>query len=138
VNEQGQLVAQLGQPRQRLLGDLLAHPSRWLPLDGGTVSVGRMSALSANELLLGLGLVAVLAVGSQLLARLLRLPAIVVLLPVGFLAGVLTKDVQPSYLLGPLYQPFVSVAVGVILFEAGLRLCFRDITRGSGSWWLGS
>jgi NhaP-type Na+/H+ or K+/H+ antiporter len=25
-------------------------------------------------------------------------------------------------------QPFVSVAVGVILFEAGLRLSFRDVT----------
>ncbi len=86
------------------------------------------SALSANDLLLGLGLVLVLAVGSQLLARVLALPAIVVLLPVGFIAGILTKDVRPSDLLGALYQPFVSVAVGVILFEAGLRLSFRDVT----------
>ena len=30
-------------------------------------------------------------------------------------------------MLGALYQPFVSVAVGVILFEAGLRLSFRDV-----------
>ena len=73
--------------------------------------------LSANELLLGIGLVVVLAVGSQLFARALRLPAIVVLLPVGFVAGILTNDVRPGDLLGPLYQPFVSVAVGVILFE---------------------
>jgi NhaP-type Na+/H+ or K+/H+ antiporter len=77
---------------------------------------------------LGIGLVLVLAVGSQLVAGALRLPAIVVLLPVGFVAGILTKDVQPSDLLGQLYQPFVSVAVGVILFEAGLRLSFRDVT----------
>jgi NhaP-type Na+/H+ or K+/H+ antiporter len=89
---------------------------------------GVTTALSTNELLAGMGLVVVLAVGSQLFARVLRLPAIVVLLPVGFVAGILTKDVQPSYLLGPLYQPFVSVAVGVILFEAGLRLSFGDIT----------
>jgi NhaP-type Na+/H+ or K+/H+ antiporter len=86
------------------------------------------TALTGNGLLLGIGLVLTLAVGSQLLARVLRLPAIVVLLPVGFVAGILTKDVQPSDLLGPLYQPFVSVAVGVILFEAGLRLSFRDVT----------
>lgn len=86
------------------------------------------TALSTNELLAGIGLVLVLAVGSQLLAKVSRLPAIVVLLPIGFVAGILTKDVQPSYLLGPLYQPFVSVAVGVVLFEAGLRLSFRDIT----------
>jgi NhaP-type Na+/H+ or K+/H+ antiporter len=87
-----------------------------------------MTALSTNDLLAGIGLVLVLAVGSQLSARVLRLPAIVVLLPVGFVAGILTKDVQPSYLLGPLYQPFVSVAVGVILFEAGLRLSFGDVS----------
>jgi NhaP-type Na+/H+ or K+/H+ antiporter len=84
--------------------------------------------LSTNQLLLGIGLVLILAVGSLVLARTLRLPAIVVLLPVGFVAGTLTRDVQPSDLLGPLYQPFVSVAVGVILFEAGLRLSFRDVT----------
>ncbi len=76
------------------------------------------SALSTNDLLLGIGLVLALAVSSQLVAKLLALPAIVVLLPVGFVAGILTKEVQPSELLGPLYQPFVSVAVGVILFEA--------------------
>ena len=87
-----------------------------------------MAALSTNDLLLGIGLVLALAVGAQLLAGVLRLPAIVVLLPVGFIAGILTDDVQPSDLLGPLYQPFVSVAVGVILFEAGLRLSFRDVT----------
>ena len=86
------------------------------------------TALSTNQLLLGIGLVLVLAVGSRLVARTLRLPAIVLLLPVGFVAGILTKDVQPSHLLGPLFQPFVSVAVGVILFEAGLRLSFRDVT----------
>ncbi len=58
----------------------------------------------------------------------MRLPAIVVLLPVGFVAGILTEDVHPNDLLGALYQPFVSVAVGVILFETGLRLSFRDVT----------
>ena len=76
----------------------------------------------SDEVLLGLGLVLVLAVSAQLLARRLRLPAIVVLLPVGFLAGVATDDVHPDALLGQLFQPFVSIAVGVILFEAGLML----------------
>src|SRR5262249_38070101 len=56
-------------------------------------------------------------------------PAIVVLLPAGFLAGICTDDVHPAQLLGSLYQPFVSIAVGVILFEAGLRLSFGEIAR---------
>jgi NhaP-type Na+/H+ or K+/H+ antiporter len=83
--------------------------------------------MSSNQILFGVGLVLVLAVSSQLLARVLRVPALVVLLPVGFLAGVATDDVHPGDLLGSLYQPFVSIAVGVILFEAGLRLSFEEV-----------
>jgi NhaP-type Na+/H+ or K+/H+ antiporter len=89
-----------------------------------------MSGLSTDDILLGLGLVVVLAIGSQLLARRLAIPAIVVLLPVGFIAGIATEDVHPDQLLGALYQPFVSLAVGVILFEAGLRLTFREVAVG--------
>src|SRR6188472_4580133 len=85
--------------------------------------------MSTDDVLLGLGLVIVLAVGSQVLAGRLRLPAIVVLLPVGFLAGIATDDVHPDALLGALYQPFVSLAVGIILFEAGLRLSLGAIGR---------
>jgi NhaP-type Na+/H+ or K+/H+ antiporter len=84
-------------------------------------------ALSTNDIMLGLGLVLALAVGSQLAGRRLDLPAIVVLLPVGFLAGAATDDVHPDQLLGALYQPFVSLAVGIVLFEAGLRLSFDEI-----------
>ena len=85
--------------------------------------------MTSDDVLLGLGLVLVLAVGSQLVAGRLRLPAIVVLLPVGFVAGIATDDVHPDQLLGQLYQPFVSLAVGVILFEAGLRLSFREVSQ---------
>jgi NhaP-type Na+/H+ or K+/H+ antiporter len=83
--------------------------------------------LSTNDILLGIGLVLALAVGSQLTGRWLGLPAIVVLLPAGFLAGAVTDDVHPDQLMGALFQPFVSLAVGIILFEAGLRLSFDEI-----------
>ena len=86
-----------------------------------------VAPLSSNDVLLGLGLVLALAVGSQLVGRWLSLPAIVVLLPAGFLAGAATNDVHPQELLGVLYQPFVSLAVGIVLFEAGLRLSFDEI-----------
>ena len=87
--------------------------------------------VTTNEILLGIGLVLVLAVGSQLLARRLSMPAIVVLLPAGFIAGIATDVVKPEDLLGNLYQPFVSLAVGVILFEAGLRLSFGEMALGA-------
>jgi Sodium/hydrogen exchanger family len=83
--------------------------------------------MTTNQILFGLGLVLILAVSSQLLARPLRAPALVVLLPAGFLAGIATDNVHPDNLLGSLYQPFVTIAVGVILFEAGLRLSFEEV-----------
>jgi NhaP-type Na+/H+ or K+/H+ antiporter len=86
--------------------------------------------MSTDQILLGLGLVFVLAVSSQLLAHRLGFPAIVVLLPAGFVAGIATDDVHPEALLGALYEPFVTLAVSIILFEAGLRLSFAEIAPG--------
>ena len=52
--------------------------------------------MTTNQILIGLGLIVVLAVGSQVLASRLRIPALIVLLPVGFTAGALTSDVNPD------------------------------------------
>lgn len=87
--------------------------------------------LTADEALAGLGIVIVLAIGCQVLAARLRLPAIVLLLPAGFIAGAITHDVNPNYLFGSTFEPLVSLAVGLILFEAGLRLRFAR--RGGGA-----
>ncbi len=87
-------------------------------------------ALSTNAILTGLGLVIVLAVGSRLVAVRFRIPAIVLLLPVGFIAGAITDDVHPEALFGETFQPLVSLGVGLILFEAGLRLNLRELEGG--------
>ena len=83
--------------------------------------------MTTDQILTGIGLVITLAVAAQLLAARFGVPAIVLLLPAGFIAGNLTSDVDPNQLLGDLYQPFVAVAVGVILFEAGSQLSVREI-----------
>lgn len=70
-----------------------------------------------------------LAVGTRLLAERLRLPAIVLLLPVGFAAGAMTSDLDPNNLFAGAFQPMVSLGVGIILFEAGIRLRLRDMTE---------
>jgi NhaP-type Na+/H+ or K+/H+ antiporter len=46
--------------------------------------------VSIDQVLLGVGLILVLAVGSQVLASRLRIPALIILLPAGFTAGALT------------------------------------------------
>ena len=78
--------------------------------------------MSTNQVLFGVGLIVVLAVGSQVLASRLRIPALIVLLPAGFISGALTTDVHPDRLLGPAFQPLVSIAVALILYDSGRAL----------------
>ncbi|WP_189544641.1 cation:proton antiporter [Streptomyces gelaticus] len=78
--------------------------------------------MTSGQVMVGVGLIVVLAVGSQLLASRLRVPALLILLPVGFAAGALTDTVNPEKLLGEAFSPLVSLAVAVILYEAGLGL----------------
>jgi len=86
----------------------------WRQVEGAT--------LSTDQVLFGLGLIIVLAVGSQVLASRLRVPALILLLPAGFIAGAITDDVDPNRLLGSAWQPVVSLSVAVILYNAGLLL----------------
>ena len=83
--------------------------------------------MTTNQILTGVGLILALAVGSQVLASRLRIPAIIVLLPAGFIAGALTTDVDPQRLLGPAFEPLVSLSVAVILYDAGLSLDMRKL-----------
>src|SRR6516225_8445509 len=83
--------------------------------------------MSTDQILFGLGLILVLAVGSQVLASRLRIPALIILLPAGFTAGVLTTDVNPDRLLGAAFQPLVSLAVAVILYDSGLALRWGSV-----------
>src|SRR5262245_44545480 len=78
--------------------------------------------MSTDQILFGVALILVLAVGSQVLASRLRIPALIILLPAGFTAGALTSDVNPQRLLGPAFQPLVSLAVALILYDSGLGL----------------
>ena len=83
--------------------------------------------MTTDQILTGVGLILVLAVGSQVLASRLRIPALILLLPAGFIAGALTSDVNPQRLLGPAFEPLVSLSVAVILYDAGLGLDLRKL-----------
>src|SRR5215475_3639560 len=83
---------------------------------------GDAGPVTTDQVLFGVGLILLLAVGSQVLASRLRIPALIILLPAGFTAGALTSDVDPQRLLGASFQPLVSLAVAVILYDAGLAL----------------
>ncbi|MEV0650982.1 cation:proton antiporter [Phytomonospora sp. NPDC050363] len=83
--------------------------------------------MTTEQILIGVGLTLVLAVGSQIVADRLQMPALIVLLPVGFTAGILTDDIKPNLLLGDAFEPLVSLAVAIILYDAGLGLDLRGL-----------
>ncbi|MXU66525.1 cation:proton antiporter [Oceanomicrobium pacificus] len=72
-------------------------------------------------------LIGLLGVGSQWIAWRLNLPAIVVMLAAGLIAGPVTGILHPEEAFGEFFSPIVSVAVAVILFEGGLTLNLREL-----------
>ncbi|KPK06737.1 MAG: hypothetical protein AMS20_04105 [Gemmatimonas sp. SG8_28] len=80
-----------------------------------------------EHLLIGLATIIVLGMGAQWLSWRLRLPAILFLLIVGFLAGPVAGVIDPDALLGDLLFPVVSLFVAIILFEGGLSLDVAEL-----------
>ncbi len=84
-----------------------------------------------HDIGLKIALIGVMGMGAQWLAWRLRLPAIVLLLLAGVLAGPATGFVNPAEDFGTIYRPLVSLAVAIILFEGGLTLNFKEISETS-------
>ncbi len=76
---------------------------------------------------MGLAAIIVLGIGAQWLAWRISLPAILLLLIFGFIAGPVTGLINPNQLFGNLLLPLVSVTVAIILFEGGLSLKFSEV-----------
>ncbi|MBO9464832.1 sodium:proton antiporter [Tropicibacter sp. R15_0] len=75
-----------------------------------------------------MALVGALGVGSQWLAWRMRLPAIVLMLAAGLLAGPGLGVLNPSAQFGDLLKPMVAIAVAIILFEGGMVLNLHSLS----------
>ncbi|MDX1617383.1 MAG: cation:proton antiporter [Balneolaceae bacterium] len=87
----------------------------------------------SEVLLYGLISIVVFGVGAQWLAWRFKLPAILLLLLAGIVAGPITNLLNPDQLLGDILPPFISASVGIILFEGGLSLRFSELRDIGGS-----
>jgi NhaP-type Na+/H+ or K+/H+ antiporter len=87
----------------------------------------------ADRLLIVLTGILGIGIGSQWLAWRIRAPAILLLLSAGFVAGPLIGFVRPDEQFGVLLLPAVSLSVGLILFEGGLSLEFRELREAGRS-----
>ncbi len=88
---------------------------------GGVDVVGAMAAIG------------VLGVGAQWIAWRLNIPAIVLMLLAGLLAGPVFGILNPEQDLGPITGPIISIAVAVILFEGGMTLNLHSLRDASKS-----
>lgn len=82
-----------------------------------------------EHLLIGLASIIVLGVGAQWVAWWLHVPAILLLLLCGLVAGPLTGLLNPDALMGDLLLPVVSISVAIILFEGGLTLRMYELPQ---------
>jgi NhaP-type Na+/H+ or K+/H+ antiporter len=85
------------------------------------------------EQALAIGVLTVLVggVAVQWLAWRFRVPAIVLLLAVGLLAGPVFGIIHPSHAMGATLGPLVGLAVSIVVFEGGLALNIREL-RAAG------
>jgi len=77
-------------------------------------------------------LIGVAGVASQWIAWRLGMPAIVMMLAAGLIAGPATGWLDPGHALGEMLEPAIALAVAIIVFEGGLNLDIREL-RAAGS-----
>ena len=86
-----------------------------------------------ESILLDITVVILLGIGAQWLAWRFRLPSILLLLLVGFLAGPVLGFLNPAALQGDWLFAFVSLSIGIILFEGGLSLRLDELKEVGGA-----
>jgi len=80
-----------------------------------------------EHLFIAIASILVFGIGAQWAAWRFKLPAILLLLISGILAGPVFELLDPDILMGDLFTPFISVSVAIILFEGGLSLRFSEL-----------
>lgn len=80
------------------------------------------------SLLFTIMLIGLLGIGSQWIAWRYRMPAIVIMSITGLIVGPFFGLINPEEDFGALYDPIISVAVAIILFEGSLSLRFKELS----------
>lgn len=81
-----------------------------------------VTSLSPGQIMLAAALVMGLATACQVVAPRLRIPALILLLPTGFLLGFIAPQFRFDAILGNAFPVAVDLIVAVILFQGGLEL----------------
>ena len=77
---------------------------------------------SPQDIMLAAALIVGIATLCQIAAPFLRVPSLVLLLPAGFLLGLVAPQFSMDQILGPAFPVAVDLMVALILFQGGLEL----------------
>jgi NhaP-type Na+/H+ or K+/H+ antiporter len=98
--------------------------------------VSAVSEPTAQQVILATVFVFGIATACQVVAPRLRIPALVLLLPAGFLLGIIAPNDTPGVVLGSIFPTAVDFVVAIILFNGGVGLTAiklqakeRDVVR---------
>lgn len=89
--------------------------------------------LSEQQVILGITLIFAVAIACQAIAPRLRIPSLVLLLPAGFVLGILVPAANAVGILGTSFGPIVDIVVAIILFQGGMELSLRNMSNAEGS-----
>lgn len=81
-----------------------------------------MTSLSPGQIMLAAALIFGIATACQVIAPRLRVPALILLLPAGFVLGWVAPELSGEAILGSAFPVVVDLVVAVILFHGGLEL----------------
>lgn len=86
-----------------------------------------------HDLIFVLSSIVVLGIGAEWLAWRLHIPAIVLLLSIGFLVGPVMGWINPEQAFGPMLHPLIALSVAIVLFEGGLNLQWHEYKEASAN-----
>ena len=89
--------------------------------------------LSEQQVILGITLIFAVAIACQAIAPRLRIPSLVLLLPAGFVLGIVAPAANAVGILGASFGPIVDIVVAIILFQGGMELSLRKMSSEEGS-----
>lgn len=81
----------------------------------------------SDLVLIGLGLIISLGILLQWIAKIIKIPGIILLLPAGIIVGPVLGLVNPNEIFGNLLFPLVTIGVGLLLLKGGFELKIRMI-----------
>lgn len=93
--------------------------------------------MNSELIYIGLGLIIGLGISMQWVAKIFRIPGIILLLPAGIIVGPVLGLVHPQEIFGDALFPLVTIGVGILLLKGGLELRLNNLQPSmSRSVWL--